>query len=472
MALLTGYTHDIFVSYAHNDNQPMVSGTDGWVRTLVNLLRVRTVEKIGSNALDIWMDYELYGNSPVTPTITDALTGSAILLFIGSESYLASAWCQRELNAFLTGSVADRRSDALKRLFMISRDKIDRSRLPEPLRDLIGYKFWREDAGRPIPLGFPLPERNDTEYWSALNTISLEIADTLKTLQQGPTTPPQSGPIVHLAEVTEDLEPLRQDVAAYLKQAGINIVPNSYYPRDAIRSFQDAVERDLRNCTLFVQLLSAVPGRKPAELPQGFSGLQYQLAQVARKDILQWRNPNLNPNDVGDAELRKLLLGSTVVAEGFEVFKQRVKEHVLNPRPASPPVRLPHSQKLIFINTESGDRKIAERIANCVTRKGFGFVLSRETRVRNELRERLQECDGAIIIYASSPAKWVVRQQGYIRKILQELNPTPPTVAIYETQEEHPEFLDQRYFPTYYFDRNVTCEALDPFLEEVKKRCR
>ena len=105
--------------------------------------------------------------------------------------------------------------------------------------------------------------------------------------------------------------------------------------------------------------------------------------------------------------------------------------------------------------------------------QGFWVLyLSRETRVRNELRERLQECDGAIIIYASSPAKWVVRQQGYIRKIFQELDPPPPTIAIYETQEDHPEFLDERYFPTYYFDRHVTCEALEPFLEEVQKRCR
>jgi len=472
MALLTGYGHDIFVSYAHNDNQPLVSGEEGWVRTLINLLRVRTVEKIGSNALDIWMDYDLSGNSPVTSTIMDALARSAILLFIGSESYLASAWCQDELNAFLVSSVKDRKSDALKRLFMVSRDRIDRLRLPEPLRDLIGYKFWREDAGRPIPLGFPLPERDDTAYWSALNTISLEIADTLKTLQQGAATPPQTGPIVHLAEVTEDLEPLRQEVAAYLKQAGISIFPNSYYPRDTIKSFQDAVERDLRNSKLFVQLLSAVPGRKPADLPQGFSGLQYQLAQVAQKEILQWMNPIINLNSVADAEHRKLLSGSTVIAEGFEAFKQRVKQRVFAPQTPVLPSTQRRAQKLIFINTESGDRKIAERIANCITRKGFGFVLSRETRVRNELRERLQECDGAIIIYASSPAKWVVRQQGYIRKIFQELDHPPPTVAIYETQEDHPDFLDQRYFPTFYFDRHVTCDALDPFLEEVKSRCQ
>ena len=138
MALLPGYWHDIFVSYAHNDNQPLVSGEEGWGRTLINLLRVRTIERIGSNALDIWMDYDLSGNSVVTPTITDALTNSAILLVIGSESYLSSAWCQKELNAFLVGSVQDRKSDALKRLFMVSRDRIDRWRLPEPLRDLIG----------------------------------------------------------------------------------------------------------------------------------------------------------------------------------------------------------------------------------------------------------------------------------------------------------------------------------------------
>jgi TIR domain len=472
MALLTGYRHDIFVSYAHNDNQPLLSGEEGWVRTLINLLRVRTVEKIGNNALDIWMDYNLCGNSPVTPTITDALRGSAILLFIGSESYLTSAWCQDELSMFLVSSVKDRKSDSLKRLFMVSRDRIDRLRLPEPLRDLIGYKFWREDAGRPIPLGFPLPGRNDTEYWSALNTISLEIADTLKTLQHGAATPPQNGPIVHLAEVTEDLEPRRQEVAAYLKQAGISILPNSYYPRDTIKSFQDAVERDLRNSKLFVQLLSDVPGRKPADLPQGFSGLQYQLAQVAQKEILQWMNPVLDLNSVGDAEHRKLLSGSTVIAEGLEVFKERVKRRVFVPQTQVRPATQRHVQKLIFINTESGDRKIAERIANCITRKGFGFVLSRETRVRDELRERLKECDGAIIIYASSPAKWVARQQGYIRKIFQELDSPPPTVAIYETQEDHPEFLDQRYFPTFYFDRHITCDAIDPFLEEVQRHCR
>jgi len=466
MPYLTGYKHDIFVSYAHNDNQPLVSGEEGWVKTLINHLRVRTVEKVGNNALDIWMDYELAGNSPVTSTITDALSDSAVLLFVTSESYLASGWCRNELNAFLKNSVQDRKRDALKKLFMVSRDKIDRFRLPEPLRDLIGYQFWKENAGRPMPLGFPLPQRNDMEYWSALNTISVEIADTLKGLQQGPAAPPQAGPIVHLAEVTEDLEPLRYELEAYLKQAGIWTSPSTYYPRDAIKSFQDAVEGDLKRSKLFVQLLSAIPGRKPADLPQGFTGLQYQLAQVAQKEILQWRSPSLDLDSVADPEHRKLLAGSMVIAEGFEVFKQRVRQRALVPQEET---RRPlKQQKLIFINTESGDRQIAERIANCITRKGFGIVLSRETSIRKELRERLEECDGAIIIYASSLAKWVVRQQGYIRKILQELKPPPPTVVIYETQENHSEFLDQRYFPTLYFDRSVNCQALDPFLEDLR----
>ena len=100
------------------------------------------------------------------------------------------------------------------------------------------------------------------------------------------------------------------------------------------------------------------------------------------KEILQWRNPVLDLNSVADAEHRKLLSASTVIAEGLEVFKQRVKQRVFAPPPRVRPFTQRHAQKFIFINTESGDRKIAERIAECITRKGFGFVLSRETRVR------------------------------------------------------------------------------------------
>lgn len=472
MAFLAGYKHDIFVSYAHNDNKSYVESDIGWVKYLIKFLRTRVVELVGSDSVDIWMDYELRGNDAVTPTIMDELAHSAILLFVSSESYLASSWCRNELNGFLNSSVGDRRAGSLKRLFMIQRDKIDRFRLPEALRNLIGYQFWIEEFGKtPIVLGYPTPDPNQSSYWSLLNKLSSEIKETLEILKKGGTESPLASVVIHLAEVTDDLEPLRQEVGTFLEQAGIGILPKVYYPRDTPGKFQDAIDSDLKESKLFVQLLSGVSGRKPAELPQGYPGLQFQRAQVAQKEILQWRSPALDINSVVDAEHRKLLKSHTVIAEGIEEFKDRVKRRAFT-RKVEPPSTPSLAGNLIFVNTESGDRKIAQQIADCITRKGFGFALSRETSIRKDLKERLHECGGAIIVYASSPAKWVERQQDWIKKILQDRDPPPPVIAICEGQHDKPDFVNYRYFQTICFDSDVDCDLLEPFLDQVRSRSR
>ena len=94
------------------------------------------------------MDYKLQGNDRYTPTIIEELAGSALLLFVISESYLASQRCNNELAGFLRSSVGDRRIGSAQRLFMVLSKKVDRSRLPEPLQDVIGYPFWMEELGR------------------------------------------------------------------------------------------------------------------------------------------------------------------------------------------------------------------------------------------------------------------------------------------------------------------------------------
>ena len=467
MAFLDGYKHDVFVSYAHNDNEPYVDGDLGWVKNLIKALNIGLVQAVGKNTVDIWMDYKLQGNDPVTPTIMEELAGSAVLLFVFSESYLASGWCRRELDGFVNGSVGDRKAGALKRLFMIQREEIDRYRLPGALQDLLGYHFWIESFGAaPITLGYPVPDPKQTVYWTLLKKLSSEMGSTLKALMTGDREDPQTTVIVHLAEVTDDFEPERQELEAFLTQAGIRVLPKTYYPRDTLGRYQDAIDSDLKHSKLFVQLLSGVSGRKPVELPQGYTGLQFQRAQVAQKEILQWRHPMLDIGKVADAEQRSLLKSQTVIAEGIEAFKQRVRTRALAPKADIPRT----VNNLIFVNTESGDRKIAEQIANYITKQGFHYTLSRETSIRKDLWERLHECDGAIIVYASSPAKWIERQQSYIRKILQTMDPPPPVIAIYQTPNPRPEFVKYKYFDTIEADADLDCQALRPFLERVRNR--
>ena len=82
MAFLPVYDHDVFVSYAHIDDEPLVGAQRGWVTTLINNLEIVVRQKLGAKDLTIWMDHDLAGNRPLTAEILTALSNTATLLII------------------------------------------------------------------------------------------------------------------------------------------------------------------------------------------------------------------------------------------------------------------------------------------------------------------------------------------------------------------------------------------------------
>jgi hypothetical protein len=151
MAFISDYEHDVFVSYAHLDNQ----GETAWVSTLVRHLDTDLRQRLGTKDLRIWIDETLDGNRPLTPEIMRAIQRSATLLVVMSSGYLASEWCAKERNAFL-GFVHD--CVAAGRIFIVHCRETDRTAIPPEFGDLIGFKFWTQDpeaggATRPLGLG-------------------------------------------------------------------------------------------------------------------------------------------------------------------------------------------------------------------------------------------------------------------------------------------------------------------------------
>ena len=68
----------------------------------------------------------------------------------------------------------------------------------------------------------------------------------------------------------------------YLSQAGLNVLPQTYYPRDDAGLFAQAMNADLAKCKVFVQLLGAFAGRKQPAAPKGYPGLQPSLPKEPR----------------------------------------------------------------------------------------------------------------------------------------------------------------------------------------------
>ena len=153
MAYLPGFSHDIFISYAHVDDQ------DGWVEVFQQRLELELSRLIGRmNLVSLWRDKRwLEGNHLFDTTIEAAIKSSALLVALTSRGYLASDYCRQEIRWFGQKSqqeVWGRSIDDQLRISNVLIGNIHHSQWPEEARGVSGHKF--HNAERDDQVGFPI----------------------------------------------------------------------------------------------------------------------------------------------------------------------------------------------------------------------------------------------------------------------------------------------------------------------------
>lgn len=486
MAYVDPNKHDVFVSYAHVNNQPVADGSEGWITTLIVKLKRILGDKLGRDVADIWMDPRLAGNVPIDDALMSAVQSSATLLVVLSKGYSASEWCQRERNKFL--SEIDQRVRANSRIFVVEYDKVDENkRLPE-FSSLLGYRFWVDDRlGKPPrTLGWPTP-KDDTDYYQRLNDLGHDLAEELRKIRERAVSgqlhrPESAGEFattrrkVFLAEVTDDLDRLREETKRYLVQKGLEVLPENWYPRNSAE-FQSSCDRDLAKSELFAQLLSAVAGKKPSGESQSYVRLQYERAKAVRKTILQWRNRDLDTGAVQDPEHRCLLQTETVLEVSIEEFKRTVFERASYVPPTPPPKPV---GVFVFVDIETHDRYLAETICKLLDQYDIGYKLpSKGTSgrgVRKELQYNLATCDGLIVVYGQSTVEWVRAQLDEARKSAINRPSGSPlqAIAVWEAPPAPKAPLEMKLsgMKTLEWQGGLNEPALRAFLEELRPPAR
>mgnify|MGYP006143698895 CR=1 FL=1 len=436
--------YDVFVSYAHVNNQPFVPGQAGWVSTLVDNLRASLAQKLPRRAgapaaASVWMDPRLPGNDEFDTKIEEALRQSATLLIVHSGAYLDSEWCRRERESFLKG-IAERGEPVRGRVFVVEYEEAPR---PPELSKLLGYRFWCRDADDPAsrPLGFPVPTPDERAYYNMVLDVAAEMAAQIRSLRtEGPAQQADApaGPTVFLAETTEDLDAQRDETRRYLNQAGYRVVPEGWYPRDDPAQYAEAATRDMADARLFVQLLGPVPGRRPPTLPEGYAALQCRLAEEAKLEVVQWRPRDLDPRTVADAHLKTLLERATVQATGLEEFKRNVVEILRRP-PPPPPSAAPGNAddfKLVFVNHDRTDQELGRTIFEALQARRLGASRMLDQGTPEEIREFLQanlaSCDGLILVYGATTQAWLFSQVQEYRKARGRRERALQAWAVYE----------------------------------------
>jgi hypothetical protein len=435
MALVPGYEQDVFISYAHVDDEPFfdAAGPDqsaGWVTRFVRLLKNELAQKVGRlDGFTVWFDsHNLRGNHTLNEEIAARLDRAANFVAILSPSYVASRWCQDEARLFARRFAGD----LTGRVFVVEKAPLDDdAAVPQALTDRVNYRFWYRDRNdQPRTFAKPMPQQEEIQYFRQVEDIARDIHRQLKVMGRRPadlslalaqhratglptgiaSNGGNGAGVAFLAEVTDDLEFRRLELRRYLEQQGVLVLPQGSLPLGRAQ-MEAALDADLARSRVFVQLLGPMPGKMPPDVPDGYGWLQVDLARRRGIRILQWRNPELDLAGIEWPRHRELLQLETVQETSLETFKSAVVAGLAPPPPPAPPP-VTGARPFVFLNTEPRHGEIAAEIRAAI---GSQAVLAEPLRagtaeeVRTDFEQNLIDCDAMVMVYADN-AGWARAQ--------------------------------------------------------------
>jgi len=305
---VSGFTNDIFISFAHNDNWA------GWVKAFEDHLQHRLVE-IGVNAT-IWRDEKLDGVDVFSDVIFDQLQKSALLISIVSPSGIQSHWCEDERQAF-------ERFAALNGGFRVANKsravKVVKTPLPndeqQDLFGVTGYQFYKRE---PQAHHFEEFDQDHAEFARLCLRLAQDIKILLDKFVEHLNATPRKETI-YVATTTPDLKRSRNAIVQQLEDWGYAIAPNASEPPPRLASFEAVAKAELAASIFSVHFATDQPnivieGRRDSIVKQ------YELAQSLRKDRIVWVEPGRKLYAEFDDALNSGL------QNGVEILKDRTLE--------------------------------------------------------------------------------------------------------------------------------------------------
>jgi hypothetical protein len=510
------FDNDIFVSYAHLDNE-VYDNPQGWVDRLDKKLRLRLAQLLGADP-KVWRDKrELQGNSYFVGDIGDGISSTRLLLSIISPRYVNSDWCRGEVGEFCRRSLQTGGANVgnLSRVFKVVKTHVAEEEMPEELRGLLGYHFYEfDDAGRLREFRQDDPPNKDQRYWDKLEDLAQDMAKTIKELRrlhadehtagtearavgEGAAGGVEGGggelPLekkIYLAETTADVTPERERIRRELQQRGYYVLPDRELPRRA-PEFEEAARDALARCTLSVQLVGASYGLIPeGEEERSTVRWQHELAAArAAADPsfarLIWMPPGLSPQGARHRafveELNTTLgAGAELLQTSVEDLKLRVLEK-LKPSAKAVPAAAAQSDEAngirqVYLICDNRDVDEVQPIEDYLFDQGFEIinsaVVSEGADVSQSHRESLLNCDAALIYYGNANQMWLRSKLWDLQKA-QGWGRTSPlsAKAVYVST---PQTTDKQRFRTHEVPLVIqnfggfTRDALQPFIQAVR----
>ena len=423
------FEKDLFISYAHIDNQPLTPEQKGWVTRFHASLEALLSMRMGGNAR-IWRDNKLQGNDIFDKEIVEQFPQTAVLVTVLTPRYLNSEWCNREVAEFCkcaeeTGGVVVNNKS---RIFKVLKTPVEtQETLPQVMRGSLGYEFFIIEDGTPLELDSVYGEKFGQDYNRKVGKLAWDVSQLLKTLliEEGDNGHDKDGPAkptVYLAACSYDRDKAREILEGELKRHGYTVLPDQQLPRDE-EEYVAAVERLLKRCKLSIHIVGETYGAVP-DGPSQKSEVMLQnelAAKQSKSDQLKrviWlpegtRSEQPQQQAFIDAlhQNAEAQFGADLITADIEGVKTAV--HAILTKLERPEPQLPaasNQTKLIYLVCNEKDRKATVPLRKFCRGLDFEVELpvfeGDATAVREAHQQLLTNADAVILFYGAGDEAW------------------------------------------------------------------
>jgi hypothetical protein len=229
MSYVPGFKFDVFISYAHDSNQPASAGRDrGWVSELWEDLNKRLVGEMAPSPTIFMDDSNLRKAGAYPEDLEKALRRSALLLTINCEPYVYADWCVWELEKFRDEFDQDPRTkDGGRRIVEVYKSLLPGGQAPKIQKDNNGIWFCSQPRkGGDVLVDQPARtfERGSEDYEKALRVLIDEIKRLLLSMRSTSKSIFISRPIDYAIDPGSSLTKLYKDLRNDL-QRKYQVVP-------------------------------------------------------------------------------------------------------------------------------------------------------------------------------------------------------------------------------------------------------
>ena len=432
--------NDIFISYAHMDDQALDEDQKGWITKFHRVLQVKLGQLMGEPA-KIWRDEKLTGNDVYDDKIVNEFKNAKVMISVLSPRYIKSEWCNREMNEFYNAAEneAGVRVGEKSRLIKVVKTPFNQQEaaehLPKIFEAILGFEFFEQDpeSGRVVEFDEAFGARAKQNYYSRIYDLASEIAEILKRMD-GRATPAQTEPLamtgktVYLAAVTSDIQTGREKLMRELSDRGHRVLPDRPLPTSG-DEFTEAVRDMLGQADYSIHLVGQKYGMIPEDASHSIAKIQNDLAteQVqAGGDFARfiWMpRPIVTDDDRQQQFITELRenpqahAGAELMEDSLDNFRDYVVEK-LKPKPKPAPTTIPASgtpsadgAATVYLIFDPKDDETVAELEDYLFDQGLEVMVpmfdGEEADIKQAHIEKMIHCDAVLIYYGNADRSWV-----------------------------------------------------------------